>query len=458
MTRRESLKLCANGFGMLGLAGVLHAEASRNSLAPKAPQFPAKAKNVIFLFLNGGISQVDTFDPKPVLTKNDGQPMPGPKIKTDRASGNLMRSPFQFQRCGQSGLEVSEIFPKIGALIDDFCVIRSTYTDIGNHDAGLLMMNCGHTQLGRPSMGSWITYGLGTENQNLPGFVVLCPGYPTMGAELWSSAFLPPMYQGVYIPNSEKDPLKMVQNIRNKSLSMAEQREQLDLVDKLNRSYFSQIEHQMELESHIESLEVAFRMQTEAPQVFDINEESEATRARYGSSDFGRGCLTALRLIEKGVRIVEVFFGAGQPWDSHDDILVHGKLAREADPAISALVQDLKSRGLFESTILLIGSEFGRTPMIQNSGIEKVCYGRDHNPPGFTTLVAGGGFKGGIAYGATDDFGFKAVENRVHVHDVHATILHQLGIDHSRLTYRYSGRDFRLTDVGGNVLNEILAS
>ncbi len=205
-------------------------------------------------------------------------------------------------------------------------------------------------------------------------------------------------------------------------------------------------------------MEVAFRMQTEAPQVFDINQESEVTRARYGSSDFGRGCLTALRLIEKGVRIVEVFFGAGQPWDSHDDILVHGKLAREADPAISALVQDLKSRGLFDSTILLIGSEFGRTPMIQNSGIEKVCYGRDHNPPGFTTLVAGGGFKGGIAYGATDDFGFKAVEDRVHVHDVHATILHQLGIDHTRLTYRYSGRDFRLTDVGGNVIKEILAS
>jgi len=457
MTRRDALKLVGSGFGMVGQAGMLQGEAGSGPLAPKSPHFPAKAKNVIFLFLNGGISQIDTFDPKPMLTKHDGEPMPGPKIKTDRATGNLMRSPFQFQKYGQSGLEVSEIFPKIGAMIDDFCVIRSTYTDIGNHPAGLLMMNCGHTQLGRPSMGSWLTYGLGTENQNLPGFMVLCPGYPTFGAELWSSAFLPSVYQGTYIPNSEKDPLKMVQNIRNQGLNPAEQRQQLDLVDKLNRSYLSRMGHQTELESHIQSMEVAFRMQTEVPEVFDIGKESEATRAAYGNSEFGRGCLTALRMIEKGVRIVEVYFGNGQPWDSHDDILVHRKLAADADPAISSLVRDLKSRWLFDSTILLVGSEFGRTPMIQNSGLEKVCYGRDHNPPGFTTLVAGGGFKGGMSYGATDDFGFKAVEKPMHVHDLHATMLHQLGIDHTRLTYRYSGRDFRLTDVAGNVVKEILA-
>jgi hypothetical protein len=393
---------------MVGLAGVLHAETGGGPPAPKPPHFPAKAKNVIFLFLNGGISQVDTFDPKPMLTKHDGEPMPGPKIQTDRASGNLMRSPFRFDKCGQSGLEVSEIFPKVGALIDDFCVIRSTYTDIGNHPAGLLMMNCGHTQLGRPSMGSWLTYGLGTENRNLPGFMVLCPGYPTFGAELWSSAFLPTVYQGAYIPNYEKEPLKMVQNISNKNFALAEQQRQLALLDKLNQSYLAEVGHQPELESNIQSMEVAFRMQTEVPEVFDINKESEATRARYGSSDFGRGCLMALRMIQSGVRIVEIYFGNGQPWDSHDDILVHRKLARDADPAISALVSDLKLRGLFDSTILLVGSEFGRTPMIQNSGLEKVCYGRDHNPPGFTTLVAGGGFKGGIAYGATDDFGFKA--------------------------------------------------
>lgn len=457
MTRREALKFVGNGFGMLGLASVLHGEGGGGPLAPRAPHFPAKAKNVIFLFLNGGISQVDTFDPKPMLIKHDGEPMPGPKIKTDRASGNLMRSPFTFKKYGKSGIEVSEIFPKVGAMIDDFCVIRSTYTDIGNHPAGLLMMNCGHTQLGRPAMGSWLTYGLGTQNQNLPGFIVLCPGYPTFGAELWSSAFLPSVYQGTHIPNQENDPLKMVKNIRNQELSAAEQRQQLDLVDKLNHSYLSQVGHQTELESHIQAMEVAFRMQTEVPEVFDTSKETLATRERYGNSDFGRGCLMALRMVEKGVRIVEVYFGNGQPWDSHDDILVHAKLAREADPAISALVQDLKSRGLFDQTIVLVASEFGRTPMIQNSGLEKVCYGRDHNPPGFTTLVAGGGFKGGIAYGGTDDFGFKAVEKPMHVHDLHATMLHQLGIDHTRLTYRYSGRDFRLTDVAGNVIQDILA-
>src|SRR5216684_8951 len=457
MTRREASQRVGAGFGMVGLANVLSGAEGPSPLAVKQPHFPAKAKRVIFLFLNGGMSQVDTFDPKPMLIKHDGEPMPGPKIKTDRASGNLMRSPYSFKKYGQSGLEVSEIFAKVGGQIDDFCVIRSTYTDIGNHPAGLHMMNCGQTQLGRPSMGSWITYGLGTENQNLPGFVVLCPGLPTEGSTLWTSAFLPPVYQGTYISNQEKDPVKMVQNIRNKDLTAAEQMRQLRLVDQLNQSYLTRVGHQPELESHIASMEVAFRMQAEVPEVFDIGKESEATRARYGSSDFGRGCLMALRMIEKGVRMVEVYFGNGQPWDSHDDILVHGKLARSADPAIASLIQDLKSRGLFDSTIVLIGSEFGRTPMIQNSGLEKVCYGRDHNPPGFTTLVAGGGFKGGIAYGATDDFGFKAVEDRVHVHDIHATMLHQLGIDHTKLTYRYSGRDFRLTDVAGNVVRDLLA-
>jgi hypothetical protein len=458
MTRRVALQLAGGGFGILGLAGVLRGEAPAGKpLAVKPPHFPAKAKNVIFLFLNGGISQVDTFDPKPALEKHHGEPMPGPKIKTDRASGNLMRSPFKFDRCGQSGIEVSEIFPKIGAHIDDFCVIRSNYTDIGNHPAGLLMMNCGHTQLGRPSMGSWLTYGLGTENQNLPGFVVMCPGYPTFGAQLWSSAFLPSIYQGTYIPNLEKEPEKLVRNIRNQHLTLDEQKRQLDLLDSLNKSYLDQAGHSHELESAIASMEVAFRMQTEVPEVFDIGKESVAVRARYGDSPFGRGCLMALRMVERGVRMVQVYFDNGQPWDSHDDILVHSKLARIADPAISALVEDLKLRGLFDQTIVIVGSEFGRTPMIQNSALEKVANGRDHNPPGFTTLLAGGGFRGGMTYGATDDFGFKAVEKPMHIHDLHATILNQLGIDHKRLTYRYSGRDFRLTDVSGEVVKEIIA-
>ena len=456
MNRRDVLRIMGSGFGMLGLTDLLHSE-SRGPLAVKSAHFPAKAKHVIFLFLNGGLSQVDTFDPKPMLTKHDGTPMPGPKIKTDRASGNLMRSPFQFKKCGQSGVEVSEIFPKVGELIDDICLIRSTYTETGNHPAGLLMMNCGHTQLGHPSMGSWITYGLGTPNQNLPGFMVLCPGYPTLGAQLWSSGFLPSIYQGTYIPNSEKDPEKLVPNIRNRELSLSEQQRQLNLVDQLNRSYLEQVGSQPELEATIEAMEVAFRMQTQVPNVLDITKEGEASRARYGNGDFARGCLMALRLVERGVRMVQIYFGNSQPWDSHDDILDHARLAREADGAIAALIQDLKARGLFSETIVIVGSEFGRTPMVQNSGLEKLCNGRDHNPSGFTTLLAGGGFKGGITYGATDDFGFKAVEKPVHVHDLHATILHLLGIDHRRLTHRYGGRDFRLTDVSGEVIHDILA-
>ncbi len=450
MTRRDLLQIAGNGFGMLGAARVLQgAEA-------QAPHFTPKAKRVIFLFLNGGLSQVDSFDPKPVLTKRHGEPMPGAKIKTDRASGNLMKSPFGFRRYGQSGLEVSDIFPKIGSRIDDFCVIRSMHSENGNHGPSLLMMNSGHGLTGRPAMGSWLSYGLGTENKNLPGFIALCPGYPVLGPQLWSSGFLPSVHQGTYVRNSEKDLSGLLPNIRNASVSREQQTGQLDLLDRLDRAYAHQVES-AELESAIASMEVAFRMQTEAPETFDIGKETPAVRERYGSHDFGRGCLMALRLIEKGVRMVQVYFGNFQPWDSHDDIGDHAKLARLADGPIAALVEDLKLRGLFEDTLLIVGSEFGRTPMIQNSGLEKVGNGRDHNVHGFTTLLAGAGVKGGIAYGATDEFGFKAVENRVHVHDLHATILHLMGIDHTRLTYRHSGRDFRLTDVAGNVVTGILS-
>lgn len=457
MTRRDALRVMGAGFGTVGFSGMLGASTGGGPLAPKTPHFPPKAKHVIFLFLNGGLSQVDTFDPKPALDKHDGEPLPGPKIKTDRASGNLMKSPFQFRKRGQSGIEVAEIFEKVGESIDDFCVIRSMYSDNGNHGPSLFLMNCGHQLPGRPSMGSWVTYGLGSENEDLPGFVVLCPGYPVMGPSLWSSAFLPNPYQGAYIPNNETEPEKLVQNIHNKVLGPDEQQRQLSLLDKLNRSYLDRLGYQPQLESSIEAMEVAFRMQTEVPTVFDIGKEKEATRARYGDSDFGRGCLMALRLVEHGVRMVQVYYGNFQPWDSHDDILVHGKLARQADAPIAALVQDLKSRGLFDETLLIVGSEFGRTPMIQNSGLEKIGKGRDHNVPGYTTLLAGGGVKGGITYGATDDFGFKAVENPVHPHDLHATVLHLMGLDHTKLTYRYSGRDFRLTDVGGHIIKDILA-
>jgi len=448
--RRQFLSQLGGGFGLAGLSGTLQG-------AARAPHFAPKAKHVIFLFLNGGMSQVDTFDPKPALAKHDGQPMPGPKIRTDRASGTLMRSPWEFQKHGQSGIEVSSIFPNIARRIDDFAVVRSMYTDNGNHGPSLQLMNCGHQLPGRPSMGSWVTYGLGTDNKNLPGFIVLCPGFPVLGSSLWSSGYIPSSYQGVHIQNSAVEPEKLVQNLRNSELSLDEQKQQLAMLDKLNARYLQRVGDQPSLQSAVESMESAFRMQTEAGTLLDIRKESEKIRARYDVSDFGRGCLMALRLIESGVRMVQIYYGNGQPWDNHDDIRVHAKLAQKVDSPIAALVEDLKARGLFDETLIIIGSEFGRTPMIQNSGLEKLGCGRDHNPPAFTVLLAGGGIKGGQTYGATDEFGFKAVENKVHVHDLHATALHLLGFDHTRLTYRHVGRDFRLTDVHGQVVKALLA-
>jgi hypothetical protein len=448
MTRREALKAMGAGFGSVGLAGV-------SGLA--APHFAAKAKHVIFLFLNGGLSQVDTFDPKPALDRWHGKPMPGGNPRTERKTGSLMRSPFQFRKCGESGLELSEIFEHLADCVDDLCVIRSMHTNVPIHESSLFMMNTGDIQGGRPSMGSWITYGLGTGNQNLPGFVVLCPGFPVVGPPLWNSTFLPGEYQGTYIANNETDPAKLIRDIRNRELSTEDQRRQLRLLAKLNQAHLERRASDPELEASIRAMEIAFRMQTEAPEAFDTRGESEATRTLYGEGDFGRGCLIARRLVEKGVRMVQVYFGNGQPWDNHDDILIHRKLARQADRPIAALLKDLKSRGLLRDTLVMVGSEFGRTPSVENSGAVKVQNGRDHNPYGFTVVLAGGGVKGGMAYGSTDEFGFHAAEKRVHVHDLHATVLHLLGLDHTKLTYHYSGRDFRLTDVEGTVVREILA-
>jgi hypothetical protein len=445
------------GFGMTAFASLANSAMSSDPLAPKAPHFPAKAKHVIFLFLNGGPSQVDTFDPKPMLDKYSGKPMPSGNLKTERKTGNLLKSPFEFHHCGQSGIEVSEIFPKLGGRIDDCCVIRSMYTDRPNHEPSLLLMNTGDKQVGRPSMGSWLTYGLGSENQNLPGFVVLCPGLPVLGPQLWASTFLPAAYQGTYIPNGEKTPDKLVQFIRNPELNLGEQRRQLDLLEKLNRIQLKRAGEDRELEASIQASEIAYRMQTEAPEVFDISKEPESVRARYGDSDFGRGCLMSLRLIEKGVRMVQVYYGNSQPWDNHDDILIHRTLARDADAPMAALLEDLKSRGLLDETLVIISGEFGRTPVVEVSGLVKVQNGRDHNSHGFSTVVAGGGIRRGHVHGATDDFGFQAVEKPVHIHDLHATLLYLLGLDHTKLTYRYSGRDFRLTDVAGNVVHEIVA-
>src|SRR5713226_2445749 len=459
LTRREALKTMGSGFGLLGLAGSI-AEAAAPAPGPldvKPAHFPAKAKHVIFLFLNGGPSHVDTFDPKPILTKFHGKPMPTPNLKTERKTGNLLASPFQFKKHGQSGIEMSEIFPNLGECIDDICVIRSMHTERPNHEPSLFMLNCGHVLPGHPSMGAWLTYGLGTQNRNLPGFVVLCPGLPVVGPQLWSSAYLPAVYQGSYIPNNEKDPEKLIPYLRNRKPDPGEQQRQLELLGKLNRLHLDREGSDPQLEASIQSMETAFRMQTEAPQVFDVKGEKESVRARYGDSDFGRGCLMALRMIERGVRMVQIYFGNGQPWDNHDDILIHRRLAAQADRPIAALLQDLKLRGLLGETVVLIGGEFGRTPAVEVSGLVNVQNGRDHNSHGFSMLLAGGGIKGGMTYGATDDFGFKAVENPVHPHDLHATILHLLGLDHTKLTYRYSGRDFRLTDVAGKVIQEIIA-
>lgn len=470
-SRRELLTRVGTGLGSLGLAalladqGLLGGEAAatpndpgqsptagRSPLAVKPPHFAPRAKRVIHLFMNGGPSQVDTFDPKPELTKYDGQKPPNTELKTERKTGALMKSPFKFNRHGQSGIEISEIFPHIAESADDLCVIRSMHTNIPNHEPSLLMMNSGETQPTRPSLGSWLLYGLGTENQNLPGFVVLCPGKPVVGPQLWSNSFLPGIFQGTHINNAKLDPKEVIRHINNRWVDRDAQREQLDLMRQMNELHLQQRGgRDGNLESRIESMEMAFRMQFEAQEVFDLNQETEATRTAYGPGEFANACLTARRLVERGVRMVQVYYGNGQPWDDHDKITAHADKAKQSDQAVGALLKDLKARGLLEDTLVLWGGEFGRTPVSEGAT------GRDHNNHGFSVWLAGGGVKGGMVHGATDEFGFAAVENRMHVHDLHATILHLMGINHEQLTYRYSGRDFRLTDVSGTVASAILA-
>jgi hypothetical protein len=451
-TRRQLLKHSGTGLGMLGLAGILADEtqgAPANPLAPKVAHFPAKAKHVIHLFMNGGPSQVDTFDPKPSLEKYHGQQPKAAGLKTERKTGGLYKSPFKFHKCGQSGIEVSEIFPEVGKQIDDICVIRSMHTDIPNHEPGLLLMTCGNTQAIRPSMGSWLQYGLGTENQNLPGFVVLCPGKPVVGPALWSNSFLPGVFQGCHIQNL--DPKRVIEHIQNRYLGATTQREQLDLLNELNKLHLNARDGDDQLDARIQSLEMAFRMQTEATEAFDVSREPIKIRDSYGKGYFADACLAARRLVERGVRMVQVFYGSGQPWDDHGDLEKgHRNKAKDSDKAIAALLKDLKAKGLLDETLVLWGGEFGRTPTSEGAN------GRDHNNHGFSVWLAGGGVKGGITYGKSDEFGFAAVENKVHVHDLHATILHLMGINHEKLTYRYSGRDFRLTDVSGTVVKEII--
>jgi hypothetical protein len=402
--------------------------------------------------MNGGPSHVDTFDPKPMLEQYQGKPLPATMVKTGRKNGgNLLPSPFKAKHYGQSGLMVTELYPEVGGCIDDICVLRSIYTDNPNHEPGLLMMNSGNMQPIRPSMGSWLTFALGSDNQNLPGFIVLCPGKPVVGPQLWSNSFLPGIYQGTHINNQTVDPKAIIRDVRSRYLSPPAQRAQLDLLQQMNQAHLEQRERDEQLEARIASLEIAFRMQSEAQEAFDISKESAAVRSLYGDGEFANACLIARRLAERGVRVTQIYYGNGQPWDDHKDIGNHRNHAQKSDRPIAALLRDLKSRGLLRDTLVIWGGEFGRTPTSQGAT------GRDHHSLGFSMWLAGGGVKGGTVYGATDEFGFQAVENRMHVHDLHATVLHLMGLDHERLTYRYSGRDFRLTDVHGKVVKEIMA-
>jgi hypothetical protein len=456
ITRREMLTRLGAGLGTLGLATVLHdggllaAPGGGSPLEPRSPHFRPRAKRIIHLFMNGGPSQVDTFDPKPALEKYNGQ-KPPTEVHFTRKMGNLMVSPFKFARHGRNGLDVSELFPHLAKCADELCVIRSMHTNIPNHEPSLLMMNSGETQPTRPSMGSWLVYGLGTDNQNLPGFVVMCPGKPVVGPQLWGNSFLPGIYQGTHIHNGRIDPKSVIANVNNGQLGRAAQREQMDLLKELNELHLARRAGDNPLEARIQSLEMAFRMQFEAQEVFDLARETKATRELYGTGPFADACLLARRMVERGVRVVQIFTGDGQPWDDHGDIKAHADKARTVDRPTAALLTDLKRRGLLEDTLVLWGGEFGRTPTSEGSK------GRDHNNLGFTVWLAGGGVKGGMAYGATDDVGFAAVDKKVHVHDLHATILHLMGLDHEKLTYRYGGRDFRLTDVFGNVVKDVMA-
>ena len=461
MSRRRALKMAGCGFGYVALAGLLdelaRAEVSRNPLAPKPPQFPPTAKRVIFLFMHGGPSHVDTFDPKPLLQRDAGKPLPasfGGKIDPN---AKLLPSPFESKKHGKSGIEITEIFPEVAKCADDLCLVRSMHTNGQDHGQATLKLHTGSESQVRPSMGSWIIYGLGTENQNLPGFLTISPSPITGGAQNYGSAFLPAVYQGTPIGRAGTALTQaQIKHIQNGMLPMDLQRRQLDLVQDLNREQLKQATLDAQLEGVIESYELAFRMQSEVPKVTDLAGESDATLEMYGinqqpTDDFGRQCLLARRFAEKGVRFIQVSHSF--KWDQHQNLKRdHERNAREVDKPIAGLLKDLKSRGLLKDTLVIWSGEFGRTATGQGS-----MDGRDHNPHAFTVWMAGGGVKGGYVHGATDDYGSAALTDKVHTHDLHATILHLLGINHEKLTYRHAGRDYRLTDIYGNVVKAVLA-
>jgi hypothetical protein len=450
LRRREMLRKLFGGMGSTALAGVLAQEQARAGGRYSGPRMPGKAKHVSALWLTGGPSQVDMFDPKPALLKYQGQRPGTVDLRTERQTGGLLPSPFEFKKRGQSGMEVSEIIPQLATVADELCVIRSMYSFNPTHTPALSLWHTGTVLLNRPSIGAWVSYGLGTENENLPAFVALAAGDNGggLGGSATRAGFLPAEHQGTSFDSGQTEPEKMIPDLRNPWLDTASQRKQLDAVQAMNREFSQTFGGDDFLEGRIQSMESAFRLQSAATDAFDIRKEPAAIRAEYGENNSGNGCLLARRLVERGVRYVHVALGG---WDDHKDLFTnYAKNCPAMDQAAAALVRDLKRRGMLDETIVTWGGEFGRTP-VSESGT-----GRDHNPYGYTMWTAGGGFKGGLTYGATDEFGFKAVENRVSVHDLHATLLYALGIDHTSLTYRYAGRDFRLTDVFGNVVKDIL--
>ncbi|MBM83234.1 MAG: sulfatase [Planctomycetaceae bacterium] len=458
MSRREMLKTSSASFGSLALAGLLGDEARADRLATRQPHHTPRAKQVIFLFMHGGPSQVDTFDHKPLLTRDHGKPLPFPKPRVQSAATkNLLKSPWKFAQHGQSGAWVSELFPQIAGCVDDLCIINGMHCSNSRHGAALLELHTGSDTFVRPSMGSWITYGLGTENRDLPGFITMCPTMTHGGVNAYSSAFLPADYAGTPLGNasipSEQAKIPFIENMNKTSRDL--QRFELDLIQKMNRERLQHFGADDQLEARINSFELAFRMQSAAPELQDISDETEATQKAYGlgndkTKNFGRQCLMARRFIEKGVRFVQCTHS--YKWDQHGNLKGgHESNAMEVDQPIAALLADLKERGLLDDTIVLWGGEFGRTPVAQGDN------GRDHNPQGYTMWVGGGGFKGGMTWGKTDDYGYYAVEDKVHVHDLHATMLHLLGLDHNRLSYRFAGRDFTLTDIHGEIVHDIIA-
>ncbi|HJZ92377.1 MAG TPA: DUF1501 domain-containing protein [Gemmataceae bacterium] len=462
-SRREFLRRAAHGFGGLALATMLADEAGANPSAgvaspflPKKPHFDAKAKSVIFLFMEGGPSHVDLFDPKPELTRMNGKPLPGRfgKVLTPMGTGgnNLLATKRKFAKYGRSGLDFSDWLPHMAKCADEFAILRACHADGLNHVGSVCQMNTGSVLAGRPSMGAWALYGLGTVNQNLPGFVVMTDGgQVTGGSRNWGTGFMPATYQGTAFQPGDSPILNLKPEV-----TAERQRGKLELIQRLNEMYRRDRADDTRLAARQAAYELAFRMQATAPEVVDLSQEPERVKEAYGlnrkeTADFGHRCLLARRLVERGVRFVQVYCGAGSAWDAHSDLEGnHTRMCARADRPTAALIDDLKARGLFDETLVIWGGEFGRTPMTEGKD------GRDHNPYGFTMLLAGGGVKGGTVHGATDEFGLYGVEGKVHVHDFHATILHLLGFDHEKLTFKHSGRDERLTDVSGEVVKAVL--